>query len=127
MVGADLTNPCGRPGKTPDATLLRDSLTGSIDRGNLTIYDTNGAISVGCNNGIVGSDDESLARLLTQVRDEFEDIITILGIQVTRRLIGNHEGRVGCQRTRNRYSLLLATGELVGAMLQAMSESNQVK
>src|SRR5579875_3622295 len=99
---------------------LRDSPAGSLDRGNLAIDDTDRAVGVRCHNRVMGSDDKGFAGLLAQVGDEFEDILTIFGIQVTRRLIGNHKSRVGSQRPRNRDALLLATGELVRAVRQAM-------
>src|SRR5258708_2011679 len=75
----------------------------------------------------MSSDDKCLTRLLTQECNKFEDVVAIFGIQISRWLISNHESWVSCQRTSNRYTLLLTSRKLVGAMLQAMGESYHVK
>src|SRR5579885_564869 len=75
----------------------------------------------------MGSDDEGLARLRAQIGDELEDILAVFRVQVARRLIGNHKGRVGRQRAGNGDALLLAAGKLVGPVAEPVRQAHQFK
>lgn len=73
----------------------------------------------------MGSDNKRFAGLLTQIGNQFEDVLAVFRVQVSRRLISDNKGGVGCQGTRDSYALLLATGKLVGSMGETMRKTNQ--
>ena len=58
--------------------------------------------------------------LLVQLRQEPHHLDAVLGIQITGRLIGKDQLRVGDQRPGDRHTLLLTSGELLGKVLGAM-------
>jgi hypothetical protein len=57
---------------------------------------------------IMGRDNKGLTCLLTEFSDELEHVFPVACIEVARWLVGNHQGRISGQRTRNRDTLLLA-------------------
>src|SRR5258706_6218635 len=98
--------------------LLCDSAVRIVDLGNYAIYDANSAVRVRGYNRVMGCDNKGFSRSFAQLGDELEDVFAVACIQVAGRLISNHEGGIGCQRTSNGNTLLLTARELIGTMIE---------
>ena len=74
---------------------------------------------MGRNIGLVGYHDHGLTGFI-QALENFHDVLARFGVEVTRRLVGQDQLRVGDQSTGASDSLLLAAGKLRGVMLQSV-------
>ena len=86
-----------------------------------------GAVGDGSQLLIVGDDDEGLVQLIAQFEEEVVQLYLIVRVETARRLIGeDHQGVVD-QRTGDRHTLLLTTGELCRLVLPALGQSHHVE
>ncbi len=60
--------------------------------------------------------------LLIQLGEQLHNLGTVLGIQVTRWLIGQDYLRVGNYRTSDRHTLLLTSGELLREVSRTVAD-----
>ena len=61
---------------------------------------------------IVRDHDDRLLELAVEPLQQIERLLRVLRVEVTGRLVGDDDGRVGDDGTRDRDALLLAAGEL---------------
>src|SRR5687767_4584178 len=72
---------------------------------------------------IVSNDDEGLPGT-AQVQKQLVDALSGLGIELAGGLVTQQDGGVADQGAGDRHPLLLAPGQLVGAVVQALTESD---
>lgn len=60
--------------------------------------------------------------LIIQFAEQLHHLHAVLGVEITRRLIGKDDARLAHHGTGYRHTLLLTTRELVGIMLGTMAE-----
>ena len=73
---------------------------------------------------VMGHQHDGLA-LLVEVVNQFEHLLAGARVEVAGGLIGQDHQRVVDQRTRDGHALLLAAGQLVGTMMQAVAQPHQ--
>ena len=83
---------------------------------------------------LVGDHHDRLAELLDGVPEQLEDLAARLRVEVARRLVREHDGRLRDERPRDRDALLLAARELRGSVggrspspTEAMSSSKHAR
>src|SRR5215469_1275066 len=76
---------------------------------------------------VMGRDHKGRAGGLAQITDHLQDVVAVLLVEVSGRLIHNDDGRVGSQRTSDGHPLLLSTAKLVRLVAQPMTESYQIQ
>jgi hypothetical protein len=69
---------------------------------------------------VVGHDQEGHLVLVVDAKQEVVDLVRGAGVEVAGRLVGQQQARAHDQRAGDRHALLLATGELAGAVVQAV-------
>src|SRR5438309_2168474 len=97
----------------------------AIEFGDPAIDDADRAVRVRGDDRVVSGDDKGLAGLLAQLRNQLEHIFAVAGIEVAGWLVGDDQGGIGSQRPCAGYALLLATGELIGTVIESVRESYQ--
>jgi hypothetical protein len=76
---------------------------------------------------IVGHHDDGLLELVIEALHQPEDGFGGLGVQVTGRLIREEHRRIRDDRPRDRYALLLASGELTRIVIAPVGEADDVE
>lgn len=76
---------------------------------------------------VVGDDDKGLTELVAQVEKELVELGLVLGVETTGGFVGEDDGRMVDKGSCYGDALFLTTGELVGLMSGAVSESHEVK
>jgi len=94
-------------------------------RDDLAVAHVNDAVSVLGGFGIVRDHHDGLAEFFVGLAQHVEDNRGILGIEVAGRLVGENDGGTIDERTRQGDALLLASGELVGAMVETSGDAEQ--
>ena len=77
--------------------------------------------------GIVGDHHNRLLELLVQAVEQVHDLAGGHLVQVSRRLVGNKDRRVGDDRARDRDTLLLASGKLLRIVVDPVPEAHEVQ
>src|SRR5574341_2602676 len=72
----------------------------------------------------MGGEDKCDACLLIESLHDLHYLPAIFGIEIGSWLVSKNELGIGSQRSGNRDALLLSTGELIGAVMSAVGESN---
>ena len=79
-------------------------------------------------NLFIMSHDNDGTTLLNDMTKQFQDAHPGFAVEIAGGFIGEQYGRIVRQSTRDRYALLLTTGELAGAMLLVCEvDADQVK
>ncbi len=76
---------------------------------------------------IVGNDDEGLAELVAEVKEELVQLCLVLTIKGATGLVGQNDGRVVDEGTGHCHTLFLTTAELIGLMGSAVAQPHEVK
>src|SRR4029079_5226633 len=71
----------------------------------------------------VMGDDEKRRSLAVELVQQGHDLCARVRVEVPGRLVGKEDGRFADDRTGDRHSLALSSGELRGAVVEAMAES----
>ena len=71
--------------------------------------------------------EDCLSKILIRLAQHVEDNARTLRIQVAGGLIGEHDGGTIDEGAGERNSLLLATGKFIGAVLQALSDTEHLR
>src|SRR6266542_2582238 len=82
------------------------------------------APGLGSNGVVVRDEQDRLAVLLGQSRQQLDDLGTGRRVEIARRLVRENDPRPCAERTRDRDTLLLAAGELRGEVLRAFRETD---
>ena len=77
--------------------------------------------------GLVRDHDERLPVVGHRVLEQLEDLAARLRVEVAGRLVGEHDGRLRDERARDGDALLLAAGELGGAVAAAVVQADLVR
>src|SRR5690606_22959825 len=77
--------------------------------------------------GVVRDEHERRLVLLVQADQQIDDARTRLAIQVAGRLVGEQDPRVVRERARDRDALLLAAGQLLWVVVDALAESDALQ
>ena len=80
-----------------------------------------------CDVGIVRDDDDRPAALHRELKQEVDDFRARLGVEVSRRLVGEQHVRLVRESTRDCHTLLLASGELARDMVGAGCEPDGIE
>jgi hypothetical protein len=75
----------------------------------------------------VSDDYQHILLLLVQLKEEFRDGVSIGAIQISRRFIGQEQGRFENERSCNRHALPFTSGEFRGTMAEAIPESDAIE
>ena len=75
----------------------------------------------------MSNDDERFIELAAQRGDEFHHGLCIFAVEITGRLISQHEGRIGYDCPRDSHTLFLSAAELPGQMVFAVRKSHDLK
>ena len=59
--------------------------------------------------------------------EDAHDLDAGAGVEVARRLVGQHDGRLVDERARDRHALLLPAGQLVGIVVIPLAETDAVE
>ena len=73
----------------------------------------------------VGHDDEGRAAGAVHLEEKLRDLVTRRGIEIARRLVGQHEGRIQHQGPGDGDPLALTSGELPDGMLDPVAEAER--
>jgi len=84
-----------------------------------------GAVGDGGGFGVVGDHEDGLVELAAGLAEHGEDGIGVFRIEVAGGLVGEDDGRVGDEGAGDGDALLLAAGELVGAVVEAAGEAEE--
>ena len=84
-------------------------------------------MAVGGGFGVVGDHQDGLAEALVQVAQNLQHGFRILGVQVAGGLVGQQDGRVVHDGAGDGDALLLAAGERVGLVVQAVRDAEQAQ
>jgi hypothetical protein len=76
---------------------------------------------------VVRHDQERQAVLLVETAHERDDLVGALGVQVAGRLVGPHDRGVVDERTGDRHALALAAGQLVGKVVGAVGDADELQ
>ena len=76
---------------------------------------------------VVRDEDERGSMRRGKAQHRIEHGVRGMGIQVPGRLVGEHAGRLGHQRARNRGPLTLATGQLAGLVLGTFAQAHALE
>ena len=76
--------------------------------------------------GVVGDHQDGLVELAAGGAEHLEDGVGVLGVEVAGGLVGEDDGGAGDEGAGDGDALLLAAGELVGAVVQAAVDAEQV-
>ncbi len=89
----------------------------------LTVFDVDDAAGVFGDFGFVGDDDDGDAGAV-EFLEEFHDLATAVGIEVAGGFIGHEDGGIVDEGAGDGDALLLAAGEFVGAVVEALAEAD---
>src|SRR5450759_225483 len=92
----------------------------------LSVKDSHDALSPRGHIALMG-DEHDRATLIVQLREESEDIRAGVGVEVAARLVGQDERRIGDECPRNGDTLLLATRELTGTVVDAVTQTDALQ
>ena len=92
----------------------------------LAVAHVDDAVAVLRGLGIVRDHQHGLAEFLIREPQHAEHDVGVLGIQVARGLVGQHDGRLVDERARQSYALLLASGKLGGTMPQTLGQAEKI-
>jgi len=92
----------------------------------LAVAHVNNAVAVLRGLGIVRNHQHRLAEFLIRESKHAEYDVGILGIQVARGFVGQHDRWFVDESAGQSYPLLLSSGQLRGAMSQAFGESKKI-
>ena len=73
---------------------------------------------------VVGDHHRRLAELVDRVAQQAEDLAAGGGVEVARRLVGEHDAGPGHERPGHGDALLLAAGELRGLVREALAQAD---
>ena len=76
--------------------------------------------------GVVGDHEDGLVELAAGGAEHGEDGVGVLGVEVAGGLVGEDDGGAGDEGAGDGDALLLAAGELVGAVVEAALDVEQV-
>ena len=76
--------------------------------------------------GVVGDHQDGLVELAAGGAEHFEDGVGVFGVEVAGGLVGEDDGGAGDEGAGDGDALLLAAGELVGAVIEAAVDAEQV-
>src|SRR5438552_2185380 len=112
-----------QPPRGQKGSALRALYASAIfERDDLAIPHADDAAGVGGDFARVRDQHERLPVLAVQPVDQLHELGGGIGIQVARRFVGEDDGRLGRQRTRDRHSLLLTARQLARAVAQPVLE-----
>ena len=111
----------GRPRSNPRKP-VRSLISDKI----LAIFHAYNTMSMGCDVGFVGDDDDFCLASAVQFFKKREDFIAGFGVEIAGRFVSEKDGRVVDQGASNGDALFLAAGELIGAMLHALREADAI-
>ena len=84
------------------------------------------AIGLGGRAGVVRDHHDGATEVARRVAQQAEHLGRRAGVEVAGRLVREHDGRLGDERAGDRDALLLAAGELGGAVALAVGEADAV-
>ena len=76
---------------------------------------------------VVGHHQDRLAAIRDEQRQQVQDLVGALAVEVARRLVAQQEGRVGHDRARDRDALLLPARELAREVVHAILEPHDAE
>src|SRR5581483_4044187 len=76
---------------------------------------------------VVRDDDDGRIQSTVKIANESEDVFTGARVEIARRLVGEEYRRVDRQRPGDRDTLALAARQLVGQMIDAMSQLHEIE
>ena len=76
---------------------------------------------------LVGHHDDSHAVVLVQLFEQLHHLNRRLGVEGSRRFVGQNNLRLGNQCAGNSHTLLLSTGELVGIVFSPVEQTQTVE
>ena len=85
------------------------------------------AVGNACQFLVVRHDDKRLSILVTQVEEELMQLGLVLGVETTRRLVGQNHGRIVDQSTGYGHTLLLASRKFIGLMLCTLPDFHKIE
>ena len=75
--------------------------------------------------GVVGDHEDGLVEVLGGGAEHFEDGVGVLGVEVAGGFVGEDDGGSGDEGAGDGDALLFASGELVGAVVEAAGEAEE--
>src|SRR3954470_10262600 len=91
--------------------------------GYFSVMQLNAAVSEARNSRVVSDHDDGAA-LLVELTQQAQDDLFVLRVEIAGRLIGENDGRIVDQGTRDAHALLLATGKVSGNVVCAIFQSD---
>ena len=88
-----------------------------------TVSEKHDAVGVRSGEWIVGDHDDRLPQFRDRVPEKFEQVSARAGVKVAGRLVGEDDLRLACKCACGGDTLLLPTRELVGAVLETVTEA----
>ena len=92
----------------------------------LSVGEYDGTVGVGGGHRIVRDHDDGLAKLVDRTLQEAEHFGAGNGVEVAGRLVSEHQLRLGNQRAGDGHALLLATGQFIRSVVQALLQSQGI-
>ena len=90
----------------------------------LAVLDFQDPVVGGDEAAVVGDDHDGCARGFLEAAEDCVDLVAGLGVELAGRLVGEQDDWLFHEGTGDRHSLLLAAGELVGAVVQTVLEAD---
>ena len=105
------------PDRFRSRDVLDDSSIAERNRSRATVSDLH----------VVRHDDDRRAEARVQIADEREDLVAGVRVEIPRRLVGEEDRRIDRQGAGDRDALALAARQLLGKVLQAMAELDEIQ
>src|SRR5258706_15850556 len=110
----------------PSALIPRPSLVEGVSVDDLAVDDLDAALGTVGDAGVVGDEDDGLVGG-GEVFEDADDLAAGFRVEVGRRLVGQDERRLVDEGAGDGYALALAAGQLVGAVLGAVVETDALE
>src|ERR1041385_4627442 len=95
--------------------------------GELSFLEMQGVLRARRGLRIVRYHDDRLLEFGIQPMQQLERLLSVLRIEVARGLVGDEDGRIGDDRPRDRYALLLTAGQLPRVVMHAVGEADDAQ
>ena len=101
-------------------------VAGDFDVGDFAVAHVEDAVGDLGGLGVVGDHEDGLVELAAGVAEHLEDGVGVFGVEVAGGLVGEDDGGAVDERAGDGDALLLAAGELVGAVIEAALDAEHV-
>ncbi len=91
-------------------------------RSDTPVHEADMALGVGRDVFIMGDEHNGDAALFIELAEQFHHFVAPRGVEIAGRLVGEDDGRIGDEGTRDGDALLLTAGKLRGGMSLAIGK-----